>query len=438
MPRDASPFTPGHPADPALFVGRTGELDAIQQRMKALIKGRSECFVVTGPRGIGKSSLARYVVETARRGGWLREPMLAAHCFVGKAARLEDVWRRVAEALVLALPSDKGLLETAKKLLKDVVSFNVDIGLFSLRLERREDAFRVEDISLLEVLRRFWSLAKRAKLAGLIVALDDVSEAIKTEGFAVELKRTIDQNASAREKIPFSIILVGQEEIRQRLEADEPSVLRIFHPISLEPLSYQDCKDFFFKAFNQVGLECNDEAIRLMSAFSSGYPPILHEIGDAAYWLDKDGTIDIFDAWSAAKKAADTAGRRYLETSVYNALASRRYQTALEVVSVKLPSPFQSFTRQQLLTWLPQKEKRVANNFLQRMVRIGVLQHVSRGEYKFANPLFWFYVRGRFLKGLRQSEKDVRQALDWASSVIRVLEERLNNSRNEEKGVSFM
>ena len=55
-----NPFAPNEPLAPGMFVGRLPQLLALEEARLQTRAGRPKIFMLTGERGIGKSSLLRY------------------------------------------------------------------------------------------------------------------------------------------------------------------------------------------------------------------------------------------------------------------------------------------------------------------------------------------------------------------------------------------
>ena len=56
-----NPFMPDKPVHIAMFVGRLGELKKLESVLSQTRLGNPKNFLITGERGIGKSSLLLYV-----------------------------------------------------------------------------------------------------------------------------------------------------------------------------------------------------------------------------------------------------------------------------------------------------------------------------------------------------------------------------------------
>ena len=56
-----NPFRPNSPVAPGMFVGRIDELQALEQSLVQTRAGQPKHFMLTGERGIGKTSLLNYL-----------------------------------------------------------------------------------------------------------------------------------------------------------------------------------------------------------------------------------------------------------------------------------------------------------------------------------------------------------------------------------------
>lgn len=63
-----NPFQPNRIINPAMFVGRGAEIRTIEHYLFQAKSGNAQNFLVEGERGIGKSSLLRYISAVASEG----------------------------------------------------------------------------------------------------------------------------------------------------------------------------------------------------------------------------------------------------------------------------------------------------------------------------------------------------------------------------------
>lgn len=82
-----SPFSPGRPVQPEYFVARIAEIQRLERAIRQTLAGRNENIFITGERGIGKSSLARFVRYVAEK----EYNLVGTHCCLGGIANLQEM-----------------------------------------------------------------------------------------------------------------------------------------------------------------------------------------------------------------------------------------------------------------------------------------------------------------------------------------------------------
>jgi hypothetical protein len=118
----------------------------------------------------------------------------------------------------------------------------------------------------------------------------------------------------------------------------------------------------------------------------------MHVLGNAAYWLDKDGRIDREDANAAVVAAAEEVGGRYVDQRVYRALRSQDYRSILQKIGRLAPDAM-TFNKKEVEKGLSDTERRRFNNFLQKMKALKVLRSGdTKGEYEFTMRMVRLYI----------------------------------------------
>jgi len=96
-----------------------------------------------------------------------------------------------------------------------------------------------------------------------------------------------------------------------------------------------------------------------------------------------------------------------LDPQVYRALRSETYRSILRRIG-KLPLGA-SFQRKDVLEKVPDKERKIFDNFLRRIKSLGIISETEmRGEYRFVTQLYHLYVRleaFRTEKGRKRTNK---------------------------------
>ena len=384
--KESSPFTPGTPVPPEFFVGRSRQIQSVQRYARQACSGRQENVFLAGDRGIGKSSLARFVRELCTK----QFQMIGVHAVLTEVDSLEEMARRVFDQLLKAAHTQPWF-DRIRGLFGDYVK---DVGLFGVSV-----TFAPPQRDLRSLVREFptavnnaWERIRDQK-RGLLVVLDDINGLACQKVFADWYKSLVDHMATQGWQVPLLMMLCGLPEMRDRLSDLQPSLMRIFRVVDIERLADEDVADFFRQAFGRMNIPVDADAIGTMVHYSSGLPALMHEIGDAAYWVDTNGRIGLDDAIEGIASAAEEVGKKYLDPRVYRAIRSERYKAILGKVATSVRRG--EFTKRQVEETLNAQEKRVFGNFLRRMRELGVIEpdaERGRGSYRFVNRIFPVYI----------------------------------------------
>jgi len=404
MSKERSPFTPGRPVPVDYFTGRLDEIRRLERAIKQASMGKNENVFLTGERGIGKSSLADFIRFIAEK----HHAFVGAHCYLGAAQNLEEVCQLMFRELVRQLP-ERGLIEKAQSALSKYIE-KVDFELFGMgaTIELTRDASKLRDIRLdfPNLLRGLFQTIKSER-KGIILILDDLNGITKVADFAFFLKSVVDSLANERQAFPFVILLVGIEERMQDLASEQPSIVRIFSRVELSLMSEQESSEFFMKAFDSVNCKVEQDALDLLIYYSGGLPMLMHEVGDATFWLDEDNNINSTDASGGVFFAADSVGRKYLNPTVYSTIRSSAYLSILRRIGKMFPLR-KEFKRVEMLKEIPSAEKNKFDAFVRKMHDLGMIKlGAERGTYIFVNDLYPLYIA---LEAMRAEEKSKKQS----------------------------
>lgn len=383
-----SPFYPGQPVPVELFVGRASEIDHIMTRGAAQVAaGKPISIFIQGEYGIGKSSIAAVLLRTAEREHGLH----GIYAPLGAAETLDDVGAAVLEATLKSGAFEPTRSERVRSWLGRFIG---EQSLFGITVHA--EALRQEAPSVTRDLLSFLREAIRrlgdTGVRGVCLVLDEINGITSQASFAHFMKGFVDANAMSRDPVPVLLMLCGVEERRREMIRKHPPVDRLFDVVEISPMSPDERRAFFERAFRTAGMSVEPTALELMSEYSAGYPKIMHLIGDAAYWSDQDGHISDDDARNAVITAADDVGRKYVDQQVYAALRSDDYRSILDKIA-ELPASQLSFDRRQVSNGLTESEPKKFNNFLQEMKKLRVLQAgETQGEYVFTSRMVRLYV----------------------------------------------
>ncbi|HEX9735939.1 MAG TPA: ATP-binding protein [Thermoanaerobaculia bacterium] len=169
-----SPFYPGQPVRYELFVGRAAEVERIRRATYQVAAGKPQAIFIAGEYGIGKSSLASFMLSAAE----LDPQLLGFHVLLGTAASLEGV----AQATV--------------RTVMDKLRMAADIS-----------------SGYLPFLRSIHEQCKDQR-QGLMLILDEINGLASQRPFSGFLKDLVDSNAISRQPLPLLLIVCGTDERR--------------------------------------------------------------------------------------------------------------------------------------------------------------------------------------------------------------------------------
>lgn len=381
-----SPFTPGNPVPPELFVGRAAQIAQLRRCAEQACSGRQESVFLSGDRGIGKSSLAHFVRELCAT----QLNMLGVHVFLGSESTVDGLVHRVFQGLLQQTRGEPWFSKIQELFGKHVRK----VGLFGITLEFAPPKEDLQGIAreFPRALANLYESVRHDK-KGLLIILDDINGLADKREFADWYKSLVDSMATLGRACPLVTMLCGLSDRRDSLAALQPSLMRIFRVVDIERLDHHEVEQFLRQAFQTVNVRLTDDAAKSIVWFCSGLPALMHEIGDATYWADTDGVIDAADTASGLAQAAANVGQKYLDPRVFNAIRSPRYRTILAKL-VNDPDE-EVFRKAAVEARLDGAEKRVFGNFLRKMRELGVIEsdaETGRGSYRFVNRVFPIYI----------------------------------------------
>src|ERR1700689_2581090 len=119
MTLPANPFTPHQPIDPTYFAGRFQEILKINSALNQSRHEKTQHLLLTGDRGIGKTSLAlyaRYLAKTPNDAFKSDFRFATAYFTVERDMKLDDVCRGLTAALLEDV--DRGIASSCLEKLK--------------------------------------------------------------------------------------------------------------------------------------------------------------------------------------------------------------------------------------------------------------------------------------------------------------------------------
>lgn len=381
-----SPFYPGQPVPIELFSGRIEEIQRIVKVIGQVELGKPQAIFLTGEYGIGKSSLAgfmRYYAET-------KHNILGIHVFLGGAQTLEDVTTKIVETVIKSQAYKPTVTEKIRNFLSKYIGKQEFYG-FSINF----DALKADGLNIsrgfLPFLGDLLERVKSEDIKGIMLIIDEINGITENVQFAHFVKSLVDENALSRTPLPLLLMFCGVDERRREMIRHHQSIERIFEIVEIKPMNESETRDFFKKAFSSVDIKIEDKAMANLCHYSTGFPKVMHIIGDFIFWIDQDNIVTQDDVINGILLATQSIGQKFVDHKVYNSLRSKDYRSILTKLGKK---GFDlSFKKEIIEKELTEVEKKKFNNFLQRMKKLNVLKSGDEsGEYIFTNRIIRLYI----------------------------------------------
>jgi hypothetical protein len=352
-----NPFRPNSPVNPGMFVGRIDELNRLESHLVQARAGNPSNFMITGERGIGKSSLLNYFKWVAEGqiefgagalGGRERMKFLVLDTDVDSTTSQFALIRKFELALTQALAKS----EPARAFLKDAWSFIERIEAKGVRIGRSGDQQQVDDLlfdefaySLSRTVQRICddgaSTLFNAKYDGVLILIDEADNGAKHLQLGAFCK-LLTERLERRQCNSVLIGLAGLESLRNALAQSHPSAPRTFDEVRLGRLKQDEVStviDFCLaRALKDNGRDTTitDDARAKIVALSDGYPHFVQQFGFSAFAVDEDDVIDERDFREGAfgkQGAMEKIGDRYYRDDFYNKIQQESYRQVLRVMA---------------------------------------------------------------------------------------------------------
>jgi len=424
-----NPFRPNSPVNPGMFVGRSEELDRLEISMLQTLAEQPEHFMITGERGIGKTSLLMYLRHVAEGNIPIFDRKLK---FLVVETDIDKSTTQIGliEKIRLGLSRQLEIGEPARNFLKDTWSFLKRVRVMDSCISEREkkagNELLAEEFaySLSSIIKRICYTDKEnifnAKYDGILILIDeaDNSDHVLNIGtfFKLLLERIQKQGCNR-----VLIGLAGLSDLRKALVKSHPSSLRIFEEIELKRLLPSEVNrviDSCLKSANKKNekqTEISEKARQLLVAYSEGYPHFIQQFGHSSFSVDTDGLINTKDVTDGAfddRGALELIGNRYYRNDFYNKIQKDNYRQVLRIMADQLDG---WVSKKEIRKKFKGKEATLSNAIKALRDRhIIISKEGVKGEYRLQHKGFalWIklYADPDFLKDFRAKAKSEEES----------------------------
>lgn len=334
-----------------MFVGRLAEVTALESALVQTRAGNPSNVMITGERGIGKSSLLNYFKDVAQ--GELVGLDETEYRFLVVDTDVDENTTQLGLVKKLQLGLDRvlGKTESGRTFLKTSWEFlrHIEAGPVKIRdTQVRDDSELLLDqfsYSLAELVERVCSDGDTsifgARFEGILVAIDEADKsgpALSLGSFVKLLAERLQRRGCRR----VAFCLAGLPELRAVLSDSHKSSLRLFEELMLERLSADDVATVIeiglqkTNAGNSQPMSITSEASKFITYYSEGYPHFVQQFAYSAFATDTDGIIDREDVVRGAfgkRGAMESIGNRYYRDDFYNRIQTEGYRDILRLMA---------------------------------------------------------------------------------------------------------
>lgn len=406
MPKKINPFKPNSPVPIGMFAGRVDELLLLEGGLHQTRHGEPSNFLITGDRGIGKSSLLLFAGSVAS--GTVDGIDHGKFDFVVVNVPISDKMGLVTLIKILEthLSREIGKTELARKFLEDTWNFLQRVKVMDSGVDRAERDSEEEIL----IDKFAHSLAKTTlritgddqgerKRDGVLIILDEADNATPDIRIGYFIK-SVTESLQRYGCNNVMFIVAGLPETVEKLKSSHESSLRVLHPMKVKELAPKDRKfvvDRGISHANKINAEATqitDDAKEQISTLSEGYPHFIQQFAYCAFDKNQDSTIDtndVLDSAFASGGAIDAIGSRYYESDFYDKIKSDEYRQVLAIMAKRMNSWVK---KSEIRAELKGAETKLTNALQALTSRKIVLRNPAKdGEYRLQQRGFALWIQ---------------------------------------------
>ncbi|MEW5996990.1 MAG: ATP-binding protein [Candidatus Micrarchaeota archaeon] len=379
----ANPFRPGGIVEPEYFVGRSEEIARFGRYFRNTTEGNPHHLAVLGERGIGKTSLLRYLEWQIRKQKALvvrveLDPATDSVDYL--VSQILEEFKRSGTAYSLADKGARGLRDFFQK-----YKVSVSFGVARVEPKEREVETKIEFRYRLEDI---WKNVK-GKIPAIVIMIDEAEQLENIRGSLQYLRNVFLRLSESH--CGYMLVLSGKTGLFKQIKELHSPLARFFTPITLEPLTAEEVRDAVQKPFLAAKRDLDGRLIEKIIGDSEGHPYVVQTIGYV-----------LFDN---EKKRLSLSDYELLKPAIMKQLADQLFGGMLEETSPEEQKILMALAESRN----PLEVKEIAGRIGKRSTQIGTqlnrlsaqncVRKIKRGEYAIFHKLFGEFVLAAVKKG---------------------------------------
>jgi len=398
--RYVDPFSPDLPIDdPERFSGRQKEFDSSIDSLYQLANNNPTHTIITGDRGIGKSSMLVQIKTLAEGNNNLPDRL---GIDIGEDSfDFISAWHDCAKDQTPAVLAS-GILQQLQNKFSNIfkkIQLELNIGGLLKISQKDKSASSISDIVDLfctGIVRASEKAVENHK-DGIVLFFDELDRVEPSSGVATFFKLSAER--LSRDGIRnVAFFAAGITGAIQNMEEEHGSIYRTFKDIPLPRLDKPDVERILEIGFNAVNCQYDKRIFSSVYNLSAGYPEPVHILGSQILNVDDDDNLTNDDFERAKIQTVESLRRNKL-SSMLKSAGSGKYQKIIEAMA--------SHEGQHVpLSFISEKigyEQNQYSTNMANLVKRDIISQVDRGVYCFVDPLLKEYI-SRF--GVINSDSD--------------------------------
>ena len=396
-----NPFRPSSIVPPGAFAGRYDELICLERILHQTKHGNPEHFIITGERGIGKSSLLFYLQCVADGSISTIDnryfKFLVINIELDERISYASLITKIGAELRREVAKHDKLKEAAKSVWEFLSRWEVLGVKYEASMRKDETTEQLLEELSFTIERTFTSIKDEKE--GILILIDEADKPAAKAHLGAFSKllteRLIKQRCNN-----VALGLAGLPKVFERLKESHESSVRVFRPLTLEVLKTEDRQTVVQRGLDAAkeknGFETQiaKDALELICNLSEGYPHFIQQFAYSAFDRDTDNKIEIDDVKEGAygkHGALEALAVRYFNEWYFERIDSDEYREVLKAMSAHQDA---WVTKKQLRAAVQIKETTLKNalNAL-KTKNIIQTQKGKSGVYKLPNRSFAVWIR---------------------------------------------
>ena len=401
-----NPFQPGNPVPPGVFAGRLQQLNEISTCIYQTATFNPQNILITGERGIGKTSIAMVTKAIAEKQiiwkeGFLENPFLVVNVIVQEGTPSEIVIAQIIKELDLAI---KPSFTNVKNVLKEVIDTFSELKLFGSGYTTKDKSNNPRKVYL-EAEKCIRKIAKALKenkkdQGAFCIIIDELDKMGDFDNFS-SFWKVVQENLAYDNCRNLMLVLVGMPDIMEQLSQSHESFLRMFVPITLDRMPDNEAKMIIQKALEngKPKKSISQKAIKEILFYSENYPHLIQELGYSSFKMSAKDIIEKEDVKAGLhgnelyEGSVKKLGRLFFSKMYSTIRKNQNYKEVLKIIANLSGNENNWVSRKKIMEQSSKKSTSLGVAISDLTNKKLIIKNPDKtGEYKIHSKMFQVYI----------------------------------------------